>query len=470
VSYDRKAVDSRAPRSIFWLLAFWVILLLAALVWGVDNAEATLGDSARRALAAGGHDIVVDFSGRDARLIGTVTSDSVAADIADSIDALPGVRDVDSEIVVADALAPTSVNPDIVVRLVGDVVSISGLVPDEEVEADLVEAAAEEFGATSIVNALVVSEDVQPQPWLGRIQDVFAHLGTLRSGGFAARSSGVLIDGEVISEAARDEIIEGITLVLDDLLPVSDNITIAVLPPPTFSASGRDGVVTLSGVLPDQETIDSISAAAERLHGNSEIDNEMQVGDVAGPMWIESIDGLLDVVTRLDPWAIRIDAGNVTITGLGLDEDLVAAVVVLTEEVVAGQLSVMTDVELDPAAVATQLTQLLEGNATFEPSGIELSGEGKALLDSALAILNANPSAVLVVEGHTDDQGDATENRNLSLRRAEVVVAYLVAGGIAPERLTAIGYGEDRPMADNSTEEGRAQNRRIEFVIQKGEG
>ena len=95
VAYDRKAVDSRAPRSIFWLLAFWVILVLAALVWGVDNAEATLQDSARRTLAAEGHDIVVDFSGRDARLIGTVATESVATDIAGNVDRAAGFGGID---------------------------------------------------------------------------------------------------------------------------------------------------------------------------------------------------------------------------------------------------------------------------------------------------------------------------------------------------------------------------------------
>ena len=60
MAYDRKDDDSTVPRSVFWLFALWVILVLAALVWGVDNAEATLGESARRSLAADGHAVVVD--------------------------------------------------------------------------------------------------------------------------------------------------------------------------------------------------------------------------------------------------------------------------------------------------------------------------------------------------------------------------------------------------------------------------
>jgi OOP family OmpA-OmpF porin len=470
VKNEGRAKASTIPSSVFWLLALWVVMVLVALVWGVDNAEATLRDAARRRIAADGHNIAVDFSGRDARLIGTVESDAIAQEITGVIDALPGVRDVNSDLVVVPTEIPEVLGANLSVRVIGDTVSVSGLVPNEETEIDLTEAAEAEFGAGQVINSLVVDDDVASSPWLGRIQDVFAHLGGLRSGGFTADDEGVVVEGEVISEAVRTATLDGITLVLDELLPVTGNLTIAVLPPPTFSASGSDESVILRGTMPNQEAIDGVVAAAERLHGNAEIINILQTGEVAGPMWIESIGGLLDVVTRLNPWTIDIAGGSVSITGLGLDQDLVAAVDVLTDEVVAGRLSIVTDVEVDPAAVATQLTNLLEGNATFETNGTELSSDGIALLDSAIAILEANGSTVLIVEVHTDNEGNSELNKDLSQRRAEAVVAYLVAGGIDPGRLSAVGYGEEQPIADNSTEEGRAQNRRIEFVIQEGEG
>lgn len=469
VKNDGRASSSTIPSSVFWLLALWVVMVLVALVWGVDNAEATLGDAARRRIAADGHNIAVDFSGRDARLIGSVESDVIAQEITDVIDALPGVRDVNSDILVVTETTATR-EPNLSVRVIGDTVSVSGFVPNEEAETDLIAGAAAQFGTGHVINSLVVVDDVALSPWLGRIQDVFAHLGELRSGGFTANSQGVVVEGEVISEAARTATLDGITLVLDDLLPVTGNLTIAVLPPPTFSATGSDETVILRGVMPNQETVDGVVAAAERLHGGSEIVNLMQTGEVAGPMWLESIDGLLDVVTRLNPWTIDVAEGSVSITGLGLDENLVLAVDVLTNEVIADQLVIVTQIEVDPAAVATQLTNLLEGNTTFETNGTELSSDGIALLDSAIAILKVNTSTVLIVEGHTDDQGDSALNKDISRRRAVAVVAYLVAGGIDPGRLSAVGYGEEQPIADNSTEAGRAQNRRIEFVIQKGDG
>ncbi len=89
------------------------------------------------------------------------------------------------------------------------------------------------------------------------------------------------------------------------------------------------------------------------------------------------------------------------------------------------------------------------------------------LLNQVGQVLKANPQITKVeVQGHTDSRGDADYNRRLSQRRAEAVVGYLVErGGLDATRLVAKGYGEDQPLTDNDTEDGRARNRRVEFVI-----
>jgi len=73
------------------------------------------------------------------------------------------------------------------------------------------------------------------------------------------------------------------------------------------------------------------------------------------------------------------------------------------------------------------------------------------------------------IEGHTDSDGDAGYNQRLSEARANTVVAYLTENGIARERMQAIGLGEAKPIGDNATSEGKAQNRRIEFVVTQSE-
>ena len=82
-----------------------------------------------------------------------------------------------------------------------------------------------------------------------------------------------------------------------------------------------------------------------------------------------------------------------------------------------------------------------------------------------LELLTENPDLSLEISGHTSSEGDAERNRALSQARAEVVKAYLVRHGVAAARLSTIGHGADLPIADNATEEGRRQNRRIEFKV-----
>jgi OOP family OmpA-OmpF porin len=79
--------------------------------------------------------------------------------------------------------------------------------------------------------------------------------------------------------------------------------------------------------------------------------------------------------------------------------------------------------------------------------------------------LGANPSSPVTVEGHTDSIGSNQYNQKLSERRANAVRQYLIEKGIASSRIQVIGYGEERPIADNKTAEGRAKNRRAEFQV-----
>jgi outer membrane protein OmpA-like peptidoglycan-associated protein len=79
--------------------------------------------------------------------------------------------------------------------------------------------------------------------------------------------------------------------------------------------------------------------------------------------------------------------------------------------------------------------------------------------------MNENPAYLLEINGHTDNIGDKSFNTDLSQRRANAVKAYLISKGIKSERLTAKGYGDSQPAADNKTSAGRAKNRRVEFKI-----
>ena len=86
-------------------------------------------------------------------------------------------------------------------------------------------------------------------------------------------------------------------------------------------------------------------------------------------------------------------------------------------------------------------------------------------LNELIKVLTDNPTLKLKIEAHTDSIGIDQNNMQLSENRAKAVADYLIKKGISSERITSIGYGENRPIADNSTEKGRAQNRRVEFIL-----
>jgi outer membrane protein OmpA-like peptidoglycan-associated protein len=134
------------------------------------------------------------------------------------------------------------------------------------------------------------------------------------------------------------------------------------------------------------------------------------------------------------------------------------------------------------AQLAADLARI--GSVKQEPRGmvITLSGSvlfasGKSALlpdaetklrDVAKALSEQDPNSKIAVEGYTDSQGGASFNQDLSQRRADSVRTYLVSHGIASDRVTAEGFGPGKPIADNGTPEGRANNRRVEIVVSGG--
>ena len=108
----------------------------------------------------------------------------------------------------------------------------------------------------------------------------------------------------------------------------------------------------------------------------------------------------------------------------------------------------------------------LSGSVLFTSGKSDLLPAAQLKLnDVAKALTEQDPDSKMVVEGHTDSQGAAAFNQELSQERAQSVRDYLVSRGIAGDRITAEGFGPSRSIADNATPEGRANNRRVEIVV-----
>lgn len=104
-------------------------------------------------------------------------------------------------------------------------------------------------------------------------------------------------------------------------------------------------------------------------------------------------------------------------------------------------------------------------NIFFETGKFELQNESKSELDKLVALLNDNPNLKIQIDGHTDNVGQQKDNLALSNNRAKSVVGYLLSKGINQQRLSYKGFGATKPVADNNTEAGRAQNRRTELSV-----
>ena len=131
--------------------------------------------------------------------------------------------------------------------------------------------------------------------------------------------------------------------------------------------------------------------------------------------------------------------------------------------------------ELDEATEGTgvDVTETPDGtgilvnlpDVTFAVDSTTISPSFRAALDEVAASLQKYPNSLVDVMGHTDSTGSDAYNLDLSRRRAESVANYLVSRGTARARIATVGYGEQYPVADNTTEQGRALNRRVEIRI-----
>ena len=136
--------------------------------------------------------------------------------------------------------------------------------------------------------------------------------------------------------------------------------------------------------------------------------------------------------------------------------------------VVAEQVSEIVPVQAPAPAYDCQInfdTVLSSGAILFRTNRADLAPQSHALLDELAAVSLQCADAQIEIGGHTDSLGKASYNMNLSQQRAEAVLRYLQAASVSADNLSAVGYGETQPVAKNTTREGRANNRRIEFTV-----
>ncbi len=113
-----------------------------------------------------------------------------------------------------------------------------------------------------------------------------------------------------------------------------------------------------------------------------------------------------------------------------------------------------------------RITLKLPGTGTFDSNRSSVLPDARKTLTSLAAVLEEYQKSLVSIHGHTDDAGEGDYNQKLSERRALAVAHLLIKAGVGRERIAVVGYGESQPVASNETAEGRAANRRIEFILE----
>lgn len=251
---------------------------------------------------------------------------------------------------------------------------------------------------------------------------------------------------------------------------------------PEFTATrSPEGLVQLRGRVPNELAKTSIGVYAKSLFGEESVYNQTRIDADLPDGWPIRVLAGLEGLSQLNNGSIIVQPELVSIKGVGAQEDISAEVSRVFATRLGDAKTYKIEVTFDPnlkpkrneleakldaRACETQINAVLDAQQiAFAPSSTNIEAESQGILDAIAEILRECEDATFVIEGHTDSQGREEMNLNLSQNRAEAVLAGLIQRRILTAGITAKGYGETQPIADNGTEEGRASNRRIAFRL-----
>ena len=233
------------------------------------------------------------------------------------------------------------------------------------------------------------------------------------------------------------------------------------------------GKIILRGTVPDQATKDAWLAKARELYGADKVVDELKV-----LKWDMGVPSFRDAMLAALPWLGKLTSGRVEAGWKSLKVDGSATYYDLPAQIRAALARLGAEVNVDmkgvviPPVIVVKRCQgdtdaLLEGEMIqFDSGKATIKPESKALIDKLGKALAICSDAAVRIEGHTDTDGEADFNQKLSERRAEAVKKALVKRGAQAANITTVGFGQTKPIGDNETPEGRAQNRRIEFKME----
>lgn len=325
-----------------------------------------------------------------------------------------------------------------------------------------------------------------PSPqWPQAVSSTLAALGELGAGtvSFSDADISLIADAEVAQDVF-DRVIGDLEADLPEVfslravLPSGAETPDASQGPAQFSAELNDeGMIELRGRLPDDRIEAAVLSFAQAEFGHSNVRlATRQVEDLPTEWSVRVLAGLA-ALGVLNSGSLQVEPDIVRLSGQTGSQSAVSDISrILSDrlgETAAFDLDVAYIEELDPAAAiptedacVARLNGILEETKiSFDPGSVEINDEAALVLDEIAAVLPDCRHVEMEIGGHTDSQGRESMNERLSQARADAVLNGLLGRNILISNLSARGYGESQPIADNETEAGREINRRIEFRL-----
>lgn len=396
--------------------------------------------------------------------------------------------------------------------------TLLGNVPDETLRAKLVAHAKAKFAGTAVIDKMQLGAGA-PEGWSRAATEALTQLSRLESGEVALSDvmltvEGVAKDDVIATDVAatvrnrlpaiykseeRIEPREGPLEVperkpgspaTDASEPVGSQTAGSVAAPAAappeaipfiWSASRNAGKLTLSGHVPNDDLRRRLIDSARNAFPSAAVDDRMALASGAPEGWMD--------VARLALAQLRnLESGQARLTDRVLHMSGTAATAADAETIETALASILPETYRSSKAIEVAAIEAIEpdrGDGTavvnrcqsringlmarntirFELGRARLLSDSFPLLDDLADLAKQCEGTRIVVGGHTDADGDTLQNLELSRKRAEAVVSFLIDKGVAEKRLMAIGYGDTRPVAPNDDLKNKAKNRRIEFVV-----
>jgi OOP family OmpA-OmpF porin len=512
-----------------WRRWLWGIIPLLLLSWVAIQAEhgrleKDLAERSRYALSQSGLIwAMAEFKGRDAVLTGRAPIEGEPSKAAEALAQVWGVRVIDNRAGLLDKadkyiwIASRRHNR----------IRLSGFAPSLNARQAILGVTKVSFPGFEVVDRTKLARGApSTDVWLAGVSFALKQLASISRGEVRLEDLALSVRGEAEDVAAYRGVKSALAGGLPKgIKVVVEHVTAPAVSPYTWSAKVAEGQLVLSGYVPSEAARAELLAAAKAGFPNAAVADRMQPGEGAPQGWAAAAAASLRELPRLQGGSAEMKDAVLVISGMAEDEAaaeasrkalraVLPATIKLSDQIrvkeppppppppavvappvpsgppmkeaepaappgkadaIAAQTPNTTGSIPPPAASAAEVQakaceqHLRElagaGQIRFHIASAELETASFETLDKLAQAAKACPGTRIEVAGHASSEGNAELNQALSLRRAQSVVAYLVQAGVETTQLEPVGYGSNRPVAPNDSDENLAKNRRIEFAV-----